>query len=449
MDDHAKVRRLAKRAQQAEQAWNWHKAASLYEACCELEPNNVRWATNLANCLWLADEAHDPRAVNACRRACRLASGYYKPWLGLGHLYRDLERHHEAELAYAYAMDVSDTESEAEIAWSRSQNLIGLQQYTKAYALAEKRLELADRLQPYRSGPYWEGWPTNSARSRLPKEITIWTEQGFGDTLQYVRWLLPLLKEGVKVTLEAESTLVRLLEEGLRWTGGQLKVVSKQQQTRPDLVGGICQGSLMSLPARLGGAPLSEAFEQQRGYLRLDPKPDYWPGKFKPQRTPRVGLVWASGNKNSDAIIAREYARRSLPRSAVEQLILTLSKEGAELISLQYGHDQDRAGNLARVFSDQLPASADFYETAEWMESLDLIVSVDTAYAHLAGALRRQTWVLLPKGPDPRWAQTEARQNWYQTVTHMYQDQPKDWQGLTKQVARKYRQWKNAHAISQ
>ena len=446
MNRESMLKRTARQAERAEKNWKWNKAADLYERCSTMEPNSPIWATNLANCLWLAGEAHDPRALETCLKACRLAPEHPKPWIGLGHLYRDLERYGDAELAYAEAMRVCKASDQPEIAWCRSQNLIGLGEYSKAYTLAEQRLEL-DRLMPYRSGPYWEGWHSDQKTTQLPKRITVWTEQGFGDTIQYSRWLIPLLQQGVNVTLEAESALVRLLEEGLRWTGGKLTVVSKKQSLQPDLVGGLCHGSLLSLPTRLGGAPFTQVDQPKRGYLRLNERRsqpfDDSEAQAECQRSPRIGLVWASGNKNSDAVVAREYQRRSLPSAAVQQLIQILDQEGSDLVCLQYGCDQDRAGIAQRLFSNQLPDSADFLTTAEWIDKLDLIISVDTAYAHLAGALHKPVWVLLPAGPDPRWAKSAIKEIRYSSATLIRQDQPNNWEDVIMKVARKYRLWKN------
>lgn len=431
----ATVQRLWVIARQAELRADWDGAAAAYRQAAALAPSNPIFPTNLANALWWADRSHEPEALAASERACRLAPQDHLPWLGLGNLLRDLNRYEEAEAAYGRAMAQGD---DATTAWNRSQTLIGLERYAQAYALAERRLELEARLQPYRSGPYWLGWPKQQPP---PAALTVWSEQGFGDTLQYARWLVPLLRQGVRVRLEVEAPLVRLMRRGLAWLGGPLEVVDKAAPPPLGLAQEPCQGSLLSLPHQLGGAPLSEAFATGGAYLQAPAwqQPPAWAlAPRRAQSRPRIGLVWAAGRKFNDPFAAREYHRRSLPAPVLQRLLAGLAQRGAELVNLQLGVDGERAGRWRRRFAATLPASADFAATAHWIAHLDLVITVDTAYAHLVGAVGKTGWVLLPHGPDPRWLRQRADSPWYPSLQLLRQPHPGDWEAVVNAVLEQF-----------
>lgn len=427
-------------ARQAEQRGDWATALAAYQQAEEIDPSNPVFPTNRANVLWWADRSHEPEALAASERACVLAPEDPLPWRGRGNLMRDRNRYGEAELAFRRSMELEDDPATA---WNRSQVLLGLEQYEQAYALAERRLEL-ERLQPFRPGPYWQGWPS--------RRLSVWSEQGFGDTLQYVRWLVPLLQQGVAVRLEVEPPLLRLMELGLAWLPRAPEVVSKAAPPPLELVEPACQGSLLSLPHRLGGAPLAGVFAQAGGgYLRSphwQEPPEAGPFRRKPtrggSRRPLIGLTWAAGRKFNDPFAGREYERRSLPAEALQALLAGLQRQGATLVGMQLGVDLDRAGNWRRQLAGRLPEGCDFAETAHWIGHLDLLITVDTAFAHLAGAIGQPAWVLLPHAPDPRWLRQRSDSPWYPSLTLLRQERPGDWSALVDTVLERFATWRQA-----
>jgi ADP-heptose:LPS heptosyltransferase len=190
------------------------------------------------------------------------------------------------------------------------------------------------------------------------------------------------------------------------------------------------QAPLMSLPQRLGGAPHAELVP----YLRL-------PGcgaveAANQQDAPRIGVVWAAGRKLDDPFTAREYRRRSLGIGPLCQLLEGLAGHGAQLTGLQVGDDramgleaeQQAAGRWQ--WADQLAEDADFAATAAALGQLDLVITVDTAMAHLAGALGHPAWVLLPWSADPRWLRQRDDSVWYTSLRLWRQHEPDDWSGV-------------------
>jgi tetratricopeptide (TPR) repeat protein len=439
----------------AEQRMDWPAAATAWGRAAAGQPGDHRLLTNRAHALWLADEPHQALAV--CEQALHLQPDEALTLRNRANILRDLNRFEEADATYR-ATAQREGGAAPITAWSHSQTLIGLERYGEAYRLSEQRFGVAS-LQPWRAGPYWRGWPPAPAAEGAQAGIAtvaVWSEQGLGDTLQYVRWIPALVARGVRVRLEVEAVLVPLLREGMARLGDTLTVAPQGLRPHPEHV--PCQGSLLSLPALLGGAPLAEAFaasegaEGGRGYLRSPRwRSRRWAAAAAATSTPiRVGLVWASGRKRADGFMAREYERRTLPAAVLHQLLEGLEGTGQalglpagalELVCLQLGEDRHLADGWSGRFAAELPATASFADTASLLADLDLVITVDTATAHLVGALALPGWVLLPWASDPRWLRAREDSPWYPTLTLLRQPSHRDWPGLVGQVLERFRPW--------
>ena len=420
------LQRLIIDATGAETGDDWSLAATCWLHACALAPEDHRLANNAAHALWLADQP--ARALDVVRQAVRLAPAEPLPWRNLANILRDLNRFEEAEMAYGRTMALEGHRHPLS-AWNRSQTLIGLERYEQAYCLAERRFELS-AMEAWRRGPTWQGWPWG--RPSAATTVHVWSEQGLGDTLQYVRWLPPLLARGHAVQLEVESCLVNLLRRGLAWAGGDLIVRAKG--TIPTPAEDCCHGSIMSLPWLLGGAPLVGADPAAPAYLR-DPA---WQPRRPASRSgsARIGLVWASGRKLDEPFMAREYRRRTLPAASLERLLAGLERldPRPELINLQLGDDRLLASGWNGHWAGELNETADFAATANLISQLDLVISVDTASAHLLGAIGAPGWILLPWSSDPRWLRQRHDSPWYPSLRLWRQPRHQDWDGLVDQV---------------
>lgn len=412
-----KLRQLLLAAHQAEQVGAWLQAAAHYRQALPLLPGDHRLPTNLGNVMWLADEPDAARQAFAL--AIAMAPAEALPLRGLGNALRDLNAFEQANAAYSQARQL---DNDPLTAWNHSQLLLGLEHFGEAYAVAERRLELAAML-PFRPGPY--ATPASHPSLRLeasPEPLHLWSEQGLGDTLQYVRWLTLLGQQPQAITLEVEHQLVELLQQGLSWLPHPPSVVAKPRDggSAPEIA--AVHTPLMSLPYHLGGAPLASS----EPYLRHPA----WPAPQGDRRNrpyPRIGLVWAAGRKLDDPFTAREYRKRSLPPQALGALVEGLHRAGAQLVNLQVGPDRDGAALLATRFAEALEPSADFAATAAVVRQLDLVITVDTAMAHLAGALGHPGWVLLPWSADPRWLRQRPDSPWYPSLQLWRQPTSGDW----------------------
>lgn len=406
-----------------ERRFEWQEAFQCYVSAARLAPSDHRILANQGNAAWLGGEPH--AALEAYRRALYLVPRCAVSLRGLGNALRDLGSFEAADRAYTESRRL---DPEPLTAWNHSQVLIGLERYPQAYATAERRFKVSG-LEALRQGPYWDGGMAALATADGP--MHIWSEQGLGDTLQYLRWIPFLWRQlpaGCEVPiLEVEPALVRLVEQGLRWLDPPPRVLEKV--TYGTISVKTPHLSLLSLPHRLGGAP-HPSEPPGEAYLR---DPGWAPHRqFRCSR--RVGLVWASGRKLDDPFQAREYRLRSLPPDMLLLLMVGLRQRGVEVVNLQIGPDREPPAEVRRHFAGELPATMDFADTAGFIAGLDRVITVDTAMAHLVGALGRADWVLLPFAADPRWHRDVDHTPWYPRLRLFRQPSPGDWPHVIREV---------------
>lgn len=257
--------------------------------------------------------------------------------------------------------------------------------------------------------PAWDGSPLDG------KTIFIYPEQGLGDVIQFARYL-PLIKaQGAHVIFEVPKPLHRLFEG----SGLADALVNKEDRLRFD-----CHAPLLDLPQLLNTTldtiPGDDAFPQARGELI-----EQWSKRFQPGHNIRLGVVWA-GNPDH---------KNDRNRSIDGKLFQLLAEiPGVSLYSLQVG----RNGEATRLFDDKIIDLAqhlsDFADTAAAISHLDLVVSTDTSVAHLAAALGKPTWTLLPFMPDWRWLLNRDDTPWYPSMRLFRQVERGDWNGVLQRV---------------
>ncbi len=264
--------------------------------------------------------------------------------------------------------------------------------------------------------PQWLGQPIDGAR------ILLHAEQGLGDTLQFIRYVPMVAARGAKVILEVPCELHRLIENA---PGIAAQIVTRGSQL-PDFE---WHSPLMSLPlvfrTDLASIPA------QVPYLQADP----WLTSELAQhlasssnnRTLRVGLVWSGSPRHT------RDPQRSIP---LAQLAPLTEMGGVTFCSLQKG---PAAKDLLQMpldmnLVDLCSYLSDFADTAAALANLDLLVTVDTAVAHLAGALGKPVWILLTHNPDWRWLLEREDSPWYPTARLFRQNVAGDWSGVIERV---------------
>jgi hypothetical protein len=251
------------------------------------------------------------------------------------------------------------------------------------------------------------------------KTILICADEGLGDTIQFVRYVPMLVERGARVVLVVENPLYHLLSElpGIllcfSFTGGQLPEI--------DMHGPI--GSVpLALRTRLDTIPSATSYLSSPAKSRVQT----WEDRLGPHTRLRVGLAW-SGSPTDTNDHKRSIALRTLSR------ILDVD---ATFVSLQKDPCPSDA-TVLRERNDTIDLTADlidFSETAALVSCLDLVVTVDTSVAHLAGALGCPTWILLPYTPDYRWLLDRDDSPWYPSVWLFRQDQVREYASALDRV---------------
>ena len=253
--------------------------------------------------------------------------------------------------------------------------------------------------------PRWRGEP------RQGRTLLIHAEQGLGDSLHFVRFVAQAAATGGAVVLQVQPPLVELLRDSLDVT-----VISRDAPAPPfDL-----HVPLMSLPFELGIT--METIPSQVPYLKAAPaKAAAWRAKLAGYEGLKVGVVWAGSPGH----------RHDRMRSLSAELVLPhLAMPGVQLFSLQKEPRADDRLVLEGSSSgivDLAPSLASFADTAAAVSAMDLVISVDTAVAHLAGALGKPTWILLPHVLDWRWLYAREDTPWYPTARLFRQTRCGDW----------------------
>jgi hypothetical protein len=374
-------------------------------------PRDAEAHLNLANALDALDQC--PAALQLVERAIALDPKLVPAHANRGNILQRLGRHREALQAYdrAIALDPRDFDAN----WNRAMCHLLLGDYEAGWAGYEWRWRLeARKAQAVRfAQPLWLGQENLEGRTLL-----VHSEQGFGDVIQFVRYLRRAAERGGRILFEAFPPLAPLVA-GL---AGPDQVVLRGDPLPPfDL-----HCPLLSLPLALG-EPEPLAFTGH--YLQADPgRVAAWAGHLGPRRGLRIGLV-GSGSRTH-----RKDALRSIP---FEMLAARLPA-GPEYHLLQKDvREADRSALAARpdvaIWDEAL---GDFGDTAALCELMDVVISVDTSVAHLAGALGRPVWVLLPVEPDWRWGLESATTPWYPQMRLYRQTGLKDWGDPLDRVAR-------------
>jgi tetratricopeptide (TPR) repeat protein len=313
----------------------------------------------------------------------------------------------------------------AEARARRTRCLLALGRYTQAWAgAAPDWLRPAARRGEPTALPRWDGAPFPG------KTLQLTCDPGFGDNIQFVRYAPLAAARGERVRLACPAPLRRLFTSlpGIEVTES------------PDAADLEC--TLSDLP-RLFGTNLG-SIPSAIPYLGVEDRlTGLWAERLAPLARPRIGLCWrgslAEGSGREDP--------RFIPLPVLEEAF-----EGIEvsLVSLQRDAARQQIAASARVFDPKadpaygLAALEDFADTAALVSNLDLLVSVDTANAHLAGALGRPVYLLLPAAADWRWLERRDDSPWYPTFRLLRQEEPGDWLGVTKRLKHALTLWRGA-----
>jgi Flp pilus assembly protein TadD len=302
--------------------------------------------------------------------------------------------------------------------WNRAVVLLLLGDFIAGFQEAEWRWQLSTMQPRAFDHPPWEGSDLGG------KTLLIWPEQGMGDLLQFVRYIPLAAERGGRILFECPQPLMRLLTS----MPGISQLIP--WQTPPPAFD--VQIPLLSLPRVL--QTTMETVPAQVPYLQA-PTADRMPLPIPLAASFKIGIVWAGSVKYQQ----NPYSSCSCPLA--EWLIL-FSLPNIAWFSLQKGPavvDLQQLPNSVQI-QNLDPQLQDFADTASIIDQLDLVITIDTSVAHLAGALGKPTWLLLAFAPDWRWMLDREDSPWYPTMRLFRQAQPGDWAGVLRRVVQELRQ---------
>ncbi len=388
----------------------YEEALADCDAAIAAAPGHVMALYNRANVL--ANLGRDADALAAWDRLLVAAPQHAAAWNNRGNALSALKRHAEAVQSFARAIALRPDYADAH--FNMSLALLALGDYGRGFAEYEWRWKRTGMPPPRDFGrPFWLGDVPLAG-----KTILVHSEQGLGDTVQFARYVPMLAQAGAKVVLEVHAELKSLLAR----LEGAVQVVARGEVL-----------PAFDLHCPLGTLPLAFKTELSRvpagiPYLRADgSRIAQWRARLAAVVSPRVALVWAG---NPQHINDRH---RSIALAALKPLV-DAGKSG--FVSLQREMRAADAEVLKAVpavlhLGDGL---ADLDDTAAILALCDLVISVDTSVAHLAGAMGRPTWVLLPFSPDWRWTLDGEHSPWYPAARLYRQARAGDWGGVIAQL---------------
>lgn len=401
----------------------WEEAVQHFFQALAIDPRFVEAHNNLAH-TYIEMERWDD-AIASDDRALALQPGFAKAWLNRGTACMGKGEVAEAEQAYRRAIACQHDYANAH--WNLSIALLLRGQYEEGWREFEWRRRASVRnvlggLLQELDTPPWDGTPIEN------ETLLVYAEQGVGDTIQFVRYL-PLVQahsRARRVIFLCPLSLADLFAQSSEWNAEIIAPGAGREQRTLDIEQHI---ALLSLPLALHQfAPLPAAIP----YLRADPaKRAVWRTRLGSSPRTKVGLVWKGNPQHVDD------RRRSIDPRLLSPL---LQVADVDWYSLQVAAAPTESTSTSRPpegLIDFTGHLTDFAETAAFMEELDLIISVDTATAHLAGALGRPVWTLLPFAPDWRWGLESESTPWYSTMRLFRQKSAGDWEEVIQRVAEK------------
>jgi tetratricopeptide (TPR) repeat protein len=393
------------------------EAVPFYRRAVSLQPADASYLSNMGNALTLSGRPHEGEAC--CRQALRLkpefADAYHNLGITLG-ARGDMER----ALAFnAEALRLNPDHVGAHNCQALWRLQLGdFERGWEEYEWRWKKAKVTPRDFPQ---PPWDGSPLEG------RTILVHTEQGLGDTLQFIRYAPMVKQRGGTVIVECPTALGPLLAR----CAGIDRLVAWGAPLPPFDV----HAPLLSLP-RIFGTTLASV-PADVPYLLADAAlVDYWRGELSSFPGLKIGIAW-QGNPRFAA-----DCMRSIPLTHFTPLAQV---EGVRLLSLQKGTGCEQLAAVASYLpvidlADRLDeTTGGFMDTAAVMKNLDLVVTSDTAVAHLAGGLGVPVWVALALGADWRFLMGREDSPWYPTMRLFRQTQMGDWDSVFERIAAELR----------
>ncbi len=420
-------------------------AISYLESAANQLPRNAQLQSCLGSAYIETNRADD--GLHHLKLALDLQPGSPHVLQNIGNAYRSLGQFDESLKYFRQSLDLAP--NDGTLHSQCALGLVFLGRFDEAIASYERSLQLAPEFATGHKnfgllrmllGDLSEGWKHYdwrfAADNKLPlkrfeqplwdgsglngETVLLYGEQGFGDTVQFIRFAKTVKEHGGKCVVMAHSELRRLLSD--------VEGVEGYFSSREELIPFDLHAPLMSVPGILGTTV--DTIPSEKAYLRAEEElVASWRDKLAEYPRPLVGLCWQGSPKkirdNLRSIPLKDFA--------------PIAETEVQLVSLQKGQGTSEQiaecgfGGRILNFEQELQ---DFADTASLIENLDVVVTCDTVIAHLAGALGKPTWVLIQRIPDWRWLLDREDSPWYPSVRLFRQEQWGDWASVIGRIRR-------------
>lgn len=380
-------------------------AERAFRRAADLRPDVAIFHYNLGKCL-TRQRRWEPALV-ALRNALRCDPRMAAALNNMGVCQKNLGRYDEAEASLRHALSLRPDYPEA--AYNLATLFLLLGRFEEGWPLYEQRWAISGN-NPRNPANSWDGRPLEG------ESLLLLGEQGYGDVLQFIRLATRAAERGARVVVDCDPALTRLVAT----VPGVSKVYASGTLDEPVQ----WRLPIASLPVVLGWRP-EDPLNARPYFAAPADGPALPPGTGL-----KVGVVWG-GNRKPDPA-------RTCPMASFRALF---DVPGVTFYSLQMGEWRADLAGLppARRPIDMSPLIREFADSAALMTQMDVVISIDSAPAHLAGALGVPVWVLLPQWADWRWLSERDDSPWYPTMRLFRQKRQDDWRPVIAQVAESLR----------
>jgi tetratricopeptide (TPR) repeat protein len=386
----------------------YHEESACYQKAIQLDPHSAQAFFNLGHSFF--DKEQFDKALSCYEKVINLNPDFAQAYMNLGLILRIKGRHEQALSCYQKVIQINPADAEAH--WNMANVLLLTGNFKlgwKEYVWLWKTEDCMKQRRVF-SQPEWNG---SDIKGRT---ILLYAEYGFGDTIQFIRFAPMVAECEATVIVECQRELTSLLKtfEGMQ------KVIPRGE----DLPDFDLRCSLMMLPVLFDTS--LDTIPNKTPYLTANPGlVEKWHKRLQHDTSKmKIGIVWSGVSTSKKFCSLKTFA-------PLAQL------QGVSFYSLQKGEAVKEVMNTPNGMQlyDYSNEINDFSDTAALIENLDLVISIDTSVAHLAGALGKPVWILLPFVPDWRWFLDREDSPWYPTMKLFRQPSLGDWKSVIDKVS--------------
>jgi tetratricopeptide (TPR) repeat protein len=382
-------------------------AAHFYNACLEINPNFISAYINRG--VLLHEQFKFDEALDSYNKAIALNPLIKDAWLNKANSLHSQGKYYDALKSYSEALEINPQCHD--VLWNKSIVDLTLGQFSTGWDGYESRFKTKIGIIPL----FQKTKRLDDVKRISGKKILVWHEQGYGDSIQFSRFLNLISTAGGKVVFYVPSPLLRIFKESFTFfCTDELKEIGKVDYQIP----------LLSIPRLFSIDPWT--LSDQDAYLRTsDASVRDWRSKLNIQNGSKLNIgIAVSGSGLHSSNLLRSIQVESL---SILDANFYLIQKNPDSSAIEWILTRKNCLNCSDFITD-------FYDSASIVQCMDLIISVDTSLAHLSGALGIKTILLLPKIPEWRWPRDSKRTPWYKSLVLFRQNKFNDWEEVIKSV---------------